>query len=164
MRGSEGGRCRGVEQTPNELMIRQIPLVEFADSARRFAERHDISGFQRVNLDNDEFSVTVIWHGLRFAEFVAARLVDFLVHMVESPYTRAELVTEARRLVMANSGILDSVGPTAMPPDCVSVSTSPECRWTSTSKASTRSSATSPAAQRCSADEAAQRTAAASSP
>jgi hypothetical protein len=32
---------------------------------------------------------------------------------VDSPYTRAELVAEARRLVMANSGILDSAGPNA---------------------------------------------------
>jgi hypothetical protein len=110
---SESGRRR---VAPSEMMARQAPLATFARSARKFAEQHGISGFQQANLDNDEFSVIVIWHGPRsaeFDEFVAARPVDFPVHIVDSPYTRVELMAEALRVMKANPGILDSVGPTA---------------------------------------------------
>jgi hypothetical protein len=48
MHGSEDDRGRGVAHAPSELMIRQIPLVEFADGLRRFAVQQGISGFQQA--------------------------------------------------------------------------------------------------------------------
>ncbi len=93
----------------DELMTRQIPLIEGADEIRKLVAEQNLDGFAGIAISPEEGRLTLYWKGNRPASLV--NLLEslrkrFAVRVVGAAHSNQELQAEAIRIIKDPVGTL----------------------------------------------------------